>query len=294
MVLLHALHFGNQENAQTQGAQATDKRADTQPWRLIVAHLDHGMREDSAKDRQLVQDVARQLDLPFVYHEARLGVGTSEAAARRARYDFLQRVRGVSGARAIVTAHHQDDVLETAIINLLRGSGRKGLTSLDNRAGMERPLLHMPKRDLVAYAKDQGLQWREDSTNTDLRYLRNYVRHRLLPRFDESARQRLGKIIHNLRATNDQLDSSLINQLHLQSITGRLDRVWFNQLPHTVAREVMATWLRVHGHREFDTKTLERLVVAAKVAPAGRKFNVSQGVMLVVCNEYLALTGVER
>jgi tRNA(Ile)-lysidine synthase len=263
-------------------------------WKLIVAHLDHGMRRDSARDRELVQTTAAQLGLPFVYHEARLGAGTSEAAARRARYAFLQKVRRASGAQAIVTAHHRDDVLETAIINLLRGSGRKGLTALSSRPGLERPLLEVPKAELVAYAREQGLAWREDSTNPDVRYLRNYVRQRLLPHFDEAARKRLWEIISELRRTNDELDSLLGNQLHIQSVPGQLDRLWFNQLPHAVAREVMAAWLRAHGRRELDSRMLERLVVAAKVTPAGRKFDVSQGVHMVVSSDNLALTGVER
>src|SRR5882724_1815869 len=101
-------------------------------WWLTVAHFDHGIRSDSAEDRQLVQAIARQYGLPFVYDEGRLGPGASEATARQARYSFLHQVLGASGARAIMTAHHQDDVLETAIFNLIRGTGRKGLTSLGN------------------------------------------------------------------------------------------------------------------------------------------------------------------
>src|SRR5665213_799396 len=104
--------------------------------RLIVAHFDHGIREDSVEDRRLVQNVAREYRLPFVYDAGNLGVDTSEAAARQARYRFLRRVQQASGARAIVTAHHQDDLLETAILNLLRGTGRKGLTALSNRSDM--------------------------------------------------------------------------------------------------------------------------------------------------------------
>jgi tRNA(Ile)-lysidine synthetase-like protein len=265
-----------------------------QAWKLIVAHLDHGIREDSAEDRRLVQAAAERYGLPFVYHEGRLGRGTSEAEARKARYEFLHKVRQASGARAIVTAHHQDDVLETAIINLLRGSGRKGLTSLKSHHDIERPLLSVPKRDLIAYAKDQGLVWREDSTNQNLDYLRNYIRHRLLPRFDEADRDKLHTIIKAQHRTNKQLDTLLVNQLHLQSVGGRLDRIWFNHLPHAVAREVMAEWLRAHGVRGFDRKALERLVVAAKVSPKGARYNVLLGTFMQVNRDNLALVRAER
>src|SRR5437870_1107332 len=98
--------------------------------KLIVAHFDHGMRPDSEKDRQFVQVVTEKYGLPFVFSEGRLGPKASEATARTARYKFLEKTKKAEGAKTIITAHHQDDVLETAIINLLRGTGRRGLTAL--------------------------------------------------------------------------------------------------------------------------------------------------------------------
>src|SRR5438132_889977 len=94
--------------------------------KLIVAHYDHGMRPNSTADRQLVQAVSKHHGLTFIYDQGKLG-NASEATARRARYDFLHQVREASQARAIITAHHQDDLLETAILNILRGTGRRGL-----------------------------------------------------------------------------------------------------------------------------------------------------------------------
>ncbi len=263
-------------------------------WKLVVAHLDHGIRQDTAEDRRLVQAVAEQYGLPFVYKTIALGVGASEAEARRARYDFLHQVRHSSGARALMTAHHQDDVLETAIINLLRGTGRKGLTSLSTHHDLIRPLLAVPKSALIAYALENDLRWREDTTNQNPDYLRNYVRQRLLPRFAAADRQQLQTIIEQLRRVNHELDTALTSQLHLQNIGGQIDRRWFNQLPHTAAREVLAAWLRAHGLRDFDRKTLERLVVAAKVAPAGQFFPIRGGRNLQVQTRNLALTMPER
>lgn len=270
-------------------------RTRTEPaLRLVVAHFDHGIRDDSEDDRWLVQGLAETYGLPFVYDRGRLGAGTSEATAREARYNFLRRVQRASNARAIITAHHQDDVLETAIINLIRGTGRKGLTALSSRHDLERPLLDIPKQDIIAYAKDQGLVWFEDSTNQNLDYLRNYVRHRIVPRFDVNSRQQLLSIINDSRQINHEIDTLLVNHLHGQSAGGRLDRSAFNQLPHSVAREVMAAWLRAHGVTNFDSRTLERLVVAAKTAPAGQQFDVLQGVRLQVLADHLALEHPER
>jgi tRNA(Ile)-lysidine synthetase-like protein len=275
MALLHAL-------------QAAGK------YDLVVAHLDHGIRADSTEDRRLVQQTATTMGLPFEYQEARLGAGTGEATARKVRYRFLDNVKRKHNARAIVTAHHQDDVLETAIINLLRGSGRKGLTSLASRDNVERPLLHIPKQELIAYAQNNGLEWREDSTNRNTDYLRNYVRHQLLPRFDAASRERLLTIINQTRDMNHELDSLLAGELRRQSQAAGLDRAWFVQLPHDLALEAMAAWLREGGVRDFDSKALERLVVAAKTADAGKTFDVLHGAKLTVNSRYLALEGLER
>ncbi|MDB5164812.1 MAG: hypothetical protein JWL89_438 [Candidatus Saccharibacteria bacterium] len=277
MALLNLLHY-----------------ADGSPYRLIVAHLDHGIRKDSAKDRQLVQATARELGLPFVYHEAHLSPEASEATAREVRYKFLHDVRHSSGARAIITAHHQDDVLETAILNMLRGSGRKGLTALSSRHDIVRPLLCVPKQELISYAKAQGLTWREDSTNADQRYARNYVRQKLLPRFSDEDKARLLGIILGLHKTNQELDTLLVNYLHFQTAGGGLDRAAFNHLPHMVAREVLAAWLRAQYVKNFDKKTLERLVVAAKVSKPGTPIDVMQGVTMQVGKDSLALRTKER
>lgn len=284
LALLHHLYSEN----------LVAKAANLPTSKLIVAHFDHGIREDSSEDRQLVQDLAKAYNLTFVYDEGRLGPMASEATARAARYQFLRRVQSASQSQAIITAHHQDDLIETAILNLLRGTGRKGLTALASRPGMLRPALHLPKAALIAYANDQGLRWREDSTNHDPKYLRNYVRHYLLPKFDDQSKQQLRDIITKLQNQNYELDNALVNLLHQQSKSGRIDRRWFNHLPHAVAREILATWFRAHGWRQIDRQGLERLVVAAKVAKPGKLFPLYKGHDLKVGTKYLALTGSER
>lgn len=271
-----------------------DMLRDLPDVKLVVAHFDHGMRSDSVDDRRFVESLAQTYELPFAYQEGRLGTGASEAAARQARYDFLESVRRKHGAQALVTAHHQDDVLETAIINLLRGTGRKGLSALNDKPGLRRPLLKVPKSDLISYARQHGLEWREDSTNADEAYLRNYIRHRLLPRFDQQNRQNFLDLIQRSQDNNDQLDTLLASQIREQSSEGGLDRRWFGQLPHQVALEVMAVWLRENEVRNFDRKTLERLVVAAKTAPNGQQFDVLRGVTMKAGKDSLALALAER
>lgn len=263
-------------------------------WRLTVAHLDHGIRPDSEQDRLLVQETARSLGLPFVYQRVDLGPGASEDEARTARYDFLRKAQQASGSRAIVTAHHQDDLLETAILNILRGTGRKGLTSLNSRHDTVRPLLHLPKQAIIAYAHDQGLRWNDDPTNFNTKYLRNYIRHKILPRLSYGDRQQLVNLINQAADSNHEIDEIITNQLHLQSSSGKLDRVWFSSLPYAVSREVMAGWLRANGVAGFDKRTLNRLVVAAKTGHTGKQYDVYLGVRMVILKNHLALEHLER
>ena len=261
---------------------------------LTVAHFDHGIREDSAEDRRLVQAQARAYGLPFVYHTGNLGAGTSEAKAREARYKFLHDVRQASGAEAIITAHHQDDVLETIILNLLRGTGRRGLSSLKSTDVVKRPLLHVPKKELLRYAEREGLQWREDSTNADEAYLRNYVRLHILPRFADTDREALLAISRHTAELNEHIMQQAVNYLHVQPGTKVLDRHSFIMLPHTVAREIMAEWLLQNAGSELSKKMLERLVTAAKTGRSGSKVDVDAGHWLRISPTQLALERRER
>lgn len=256
---------------------------------LTVAHFDHGIRQDSNQDRQLVLSLAKDLQLPFVYEGGRLGPEASEATARTARYKFLKQVMKKHQAQAIIMAHHQDDVLETAILNMLRGTGRKGLTALRSRVGVIRPLLGVSKPEILAYAKQRNLHWREDASNLDQTYLRNYIRHILLPRFSQQDRQDLLSVVENLTSLNQELDTLLVKHLNDQLIEKRLNRLWFNQLPQAVSVEVMATWLRSQDISNFDKKTLLRLVTAAKTSSPGKVHSVLNGYFMRVTKVNLAL-----
>jgi tRNA(Ile)-lysidine synthetase-like protein len=270
MVLLHALH--------------------TIPGlRLTVAHFDHGIREDSDQDRKLVQQTAKALGLPYVYHRGELGPAASEAQAREARYAFLHAVRLSSGAKAIITAHHQDDVLETVILNLLRGTARRGLSSLKSTDVVKRPLLHVPKNELLRYAEREGLHWREDATNADERYARNYVRKNILPRFATKDREALVTLVGWAHKQNREISEQIHNYLHMQPARDQLDRHGFIMLPHAVAREVLAEWLLLNTGVELSKQLLERLVAACKTGRVGTKTDIDKHHWLVIGNTTLQL-----
>jgi tRNA(Ile)-lysidine synthetase-like protein len=263
-------------------------------YELIVAHFDHGIRQDSGDDAKFVQNLAEQHGLLFVSEKGDLGAAASEATARAARYAFLYGVMAAQSAQAIVTAHHQDDLLETAIINILRGGGRKGLTALRDTTVLRRPLLGVSKGALLAYARENNLSWREDSTNTDTKYFRNYVRHNLLGRFSEADTAKLLEIIREQTSLNDEIDKLLENLLDEIISDNAVSRYMFACLPHQLAKEFMAAWLRANDLRDFDKRIIERLVIAGKVTKPGKQVDILHNVRMHVEKDRLALNGLER
>ncbi|MEO5691455.1 MAG: tRNA lysidine(34) synthetase TilS [Candidatus Saccharimonadales bacterium] len=176
---------------------------------FVIAHYDHGIREDSSEDAELVRSLAKTYGLVFETYEDKLGPSTSEADAREARYRWLESVMETHGADAIATAHHQDDVIETMIINLIRGTGWRGLISLGNREKLIRPLLSWPKIQIATYAIEHNLVWHDDSTNDDMSFLRNYIRYRYVQRLTVSERARWIAIHAATEIVGEVIDTEL-------------------------------------------------------------------------------------
>ena len=170
-------------------------------WEIAIAHYNHGVRSDATKDALLVGELSDMYGYPLYVGKYEY-TDFSEAALRKARYEFLEEIRRDMGYDYIVTAHHNNDFLETAIFNTIRGSDREGMIALkDKRGRILRPLLPFSKPEIIVFANLQGLQYREDSTNNDLSYSRNMVRNVLMPHgsmkfrnFHHNMNQRLAKL----------------------------------------------------------------------------------------------------
>jgi tRNA(Ile)-lysidine synthetase-like protein len=261
---------------------------------LIIAHFDHGIRSDSAKDRKFVEGLAKDYGLKFYFSEGNLGEGVSEEKARNARYKFLNSVVSKENAKGLVTAHHQDDLIETAIINIIRGTGRKGLSSLGSSAEIVRPLLSYPKAEIIDYAKANNLKWREDITNKDLKYLRNYIRHNIVPKLDSSARTQLLELIGRQVELNAKIDKELADILNVNTSDNQLPRLWLNSLDSRLSQEVLMAWLRKNGLSSYDRPTIERLSATLKTTRSGKKVDVFGGWQVTAIRDNLALEHVER
>ncbi len=186
--------------------------------KLAVAHFDHGLRAASARDARFVHAMAADLGLPFylqrqdVAAEAKKHGLNLEEAGRRFRYEFLQETASEIGAQRIATGHSLDDQAETVLMRLLRGSGSRGLSGIAPvlEYVVIRPLIDVRRKDIEAFLRERKVSHREDETNRDLRFLRNAVRHRLIPhlekKYEPAIVEKLGRTAELLAADERALE----------------------------------------------------------------------------------------
>ncbi len=247
---------------------------------LVVAHFDHGIRDDSELDLNFVKELAEKYGLKFVSEQGKLGENASEEKARKARYDFLKKVVNQTGADGIVTAHHEDDVIETALINLSRGTGRKGLSSLGSSSEIIRPLLHYKKDQIIDYAKENNLEWREDSTNQSDKYLRNRIRQRLSTA-DPDQKSKLLELLKKTKNDNKEIDQILSLMLRPD-----LPKKYLLDLDHATSKELLAQWLRMHNI-DFDKKLIDQLIVKAHTGRVGSIFVLKNDAKVQIDKQHL-------
>ena len=154
-----------------------------------VVHVDHGLRgAESDTDRRFVEEHCRTLSIQVhvesvdVFGRAAERGLSTQMAARELRYEVFHRLLVGDGPRKLALAHHADDAVETLLMNLMRGTGIAGWRGIAPVSGpFVRPLLAVRRSAIAGYATENGIAYREDSSNTDPHYLRNRVRHELVP-----------------------------------------------------------------------------------------------------------------
>ncbi len=157
---------------------------------LVVAHLNHSLRgEDSDKDELLVREHADKLGLRFYTKRLsgyNIGDSGLEAAVRRERYLFFEEVRKASGCSIVATGHTMDDQAETVLMRLMRGCGLAGLRGIVpvREDGIVRPLLGVRRQELIEWLRERNVSYRNDCSNNDLHFMRNRIRHILIPQLE--------------------------------------------------------------------------------------------------------------
>lgn len=183
-------------------------------FKLECAHLNHNLRgAESDRDEQYVRDICMEWNIPLHVKSvevAKLTHGRSiEDAAREVRYAFFEELTHEKNA-VIATAHNLNDNTETFFINLIRGSGSRGLCGVPIMRGqIVRPLLCVKRTEIVKHLNNRGIDYCVDSTNSDTDYLRNFIRHDILPRFESRAdidiHKSVEKAMLNLQSDNRAL-----------------------------------------------------------------------------------------
>jgi tRNA(Ile)-lysidine synthase len=254
-VLLHALH-------------ALSDRVDAV---IEAVHVHHGLQEAADDWQRHCRASCQQLGIRL--HElsvdARPRAGESpEAAARNHRYAAIAGL--MDEASCLLTAQHRDDQAETLLLQLLRGAGPRGLAAMPERTAFAggwhtRPLLAFSRDELRAWAEAQALDWVEDSSNTDTRYDRNFIRHEMMP----TLASRWPSVSATLaRAANHQAEAAgLLDELALLDLqpllSGQAHRISLDQLlllPEPRQRNVLRYWIDSLGFALPSTDVLEQVL----------------------------------
>ena len=188
--------------------------------KLVAAHLNHMLRGDESDgDEGFVRNLADSYGLPIVVRRvdvrdvARREGKSLEDAGRSCRYAFFDEVAATHGACSVALAHHADDQAETVLLRLLRGAAGSGLCAMAPRSAGRyvRPLLGVSRREIEGYLEARGIAWRNDSSNEDGKFLRNRIRHELIPflsGYNPAISERLAATAEALAADEEFLDAA--------------------------------------------------------------------------------------
>lgn len=240
---------------------------------IICVHYEHGIRgADSLADAYFVEEFCRVREIPFVLgtgdvrayaHAHRLSL---ETAARVCRYDFLHRVQTERGCDAVVLAHHADDLAETVLLRILRGTGTQGLAAMREWDGRHlRPLLTVTRAQIEQYAAVRGLMPRHDATNDAMEARRNRIRHELLPQlartYNPAVRDALTRLSVLAAEEDDLLSAFARTELERAAHPAGLSITALRALHPAMQRRVLRLfWMRETGAaQDFSHHHEERM-----------------------------------
>jgi len=230
----------------------------------VVAHFDHGIRPDSSVDASFTKKLAKKYGLEFYSAKGNLGAQASENLAREKRYEFLNKkvaqTIAPDGKVKIVTAHHQDDLIETILINLIRGTGWRGLAPFWSEMTL-RPLIDLTKSDIVKYANENNLEWVEDETNFSNKYFRNRVRN-VSAQMTNAERQQLLKIYKKQFKLRADIEKNLDETEQIPKIS---DLILLSKVSDKLALEVLGKLTS----GKLTNPQLKRLLDSLKTAKSG-------------------------
>jgi len=246
-----------------------------------IAHCNFHLRDaESDGDEKFVKSIAENLDVAYYQEDFNTEQTAAESgisiqmAARNLRYRWFEEIRKRYGYNFIATAHNQDDVIETFFINLSRGTGIRGLTGIPVRSEkVIRPLLFAPRESIVDYATEHNIHFREDSSNASDRYLRNRVRHHLVPMLEEenpSFRNALMDTMLKLSETEKVYERELLQlKQKLVRTEGDRTRISIRDLSAHDARKSIL--FEILSEYNFSSLAMEDIIHSFE-GPSGKQF----------------------
>lgn len=275
---------------------------------LVAAYVDHGLRPgETPAEWACVREAADRLGIERscvavdVRAEARARKLSLEHAARDLRYQAFAELERKWNTDVLAVAHTADDQVEELLLRLLRGGGRKALAGMRLRSGkVVRPLLGIRKAELLVYLRDEAVAFCHDSSNDDLRFLRNRIRLHLLPlleeQYDPGIRRALLKTADNLGEDEDLLESLLDAQWESVVVTPspvaqnpvryRLDREAFCRLHPALQRRLVEKLLWLLDSAAQHEQILA-VLAAAHTGHTGSELHLSRGLRVLVCQKAL-------
>jgi len=221
---------------------------------LEAAHFNHCLRQqESDRDEQFVRALCHRLGIPLTVGKTQVQPGKKglEAAAREARYGFFAQLPG-----KIATAHTADDNAETVLMHLVRGTGLKGLGAIAPvRGQLIRPLLTATRQQVVAFLQEHNLTYVEDSTNQTDAFLRNRIRHHVMPlllRENPRLAENLSAMALRLRDDEQALNEHM-------DFSGGVAIDWLQQLPKARRSRILADFMRHCGVREPEAEHITQV-----------------------------------
>ena len=253
---------------------------------LYAFHVHHGLRKESDGEEQFVKQLAKSLGAKFVcvhldvMNEKAKTKTTTEEAARALRYSALKEMAAKNNVKHICLAHNQNDQAETLLLHIIRGSGLKGACAMQEVSGIfVRPLLQTSRKEIELYAKANNLEHVEDTTNADIEFSRNFVRHKILPELEKlqnGATERIAKFTAKMKEVDEfvenntpKLEKSAKNEVKLTN---------FNLPKFIFARQVYNACNLLGVFQDIEEKHIEAVFNLNK-KQTGTSINLTHGLV---------------
>ncbi len=249
---------------------------------FVVGHVHHGSnhnREFRDQAQKMVKEVAQDLQIPFVTNSEGHAASSSEADLRRFRREQLKQFMHQTACDYVIFAHHADDLLETRLIRLIRGTGPQGVKAMSQKMGQVlRPFLTLSKKQLSTYLESLNGLYLEDESNHSVNYLRNWIRHKWLHALElkrPGARESLARSLESIsEALDERPDLSFCYE------NDRIVRTSFITLTTTDKRRVLGDYLLNHGIKDFGLSHINELIKRLDVEQKDLTFSLLKKIWL--------------